>query len=215
MNEYLHERSKLDQQLRSIGYKIPEGTIVKPYWTKYTDRIIFLLRSRNLPFVVKICPFSQEAEREAKHFLLLQGSFRFSGAKFPTSSSQKLERSNYHVLTMPWVGNSFIDLSIELYEGEYSINNKRPVFRGFTSNEITRLINSFRRDHVQFAQKYRIIHGDIFPGTPNNIMYHPRIQHLFPIDAEALAPLNTESYNRFLNQVDALESWMHENLLQV
>lgn len=119
---------------------------------------------------------------------------------------------------MPYLGLSLYEMASQLDLLDLGhIELENAWFRGFTRSTVDHLVSNLVKAHLAFAEKYCYIHGDIFQhSSPNNIVYHPDMQKLFLVDAEALAPLTNEAFDKqasFIEQMEAVDSWMRENLV--
>ncbi len=167
--------------------------------------------------VLKARPFDDNGKREIESMMKIMGTYRFSGGHFNGPEVHAL--SQYIVLNMPFLGYDLGELAqiLNLKDLGYSEDDKGEFnFRGFSYGKIDSLCNQLRRDHLAFANQHRLIHGDVWQyrqGT-NNIVYHPKVDRLLLVDAEALAKPDDLRYQSFHEQLDRVQEWMHASLLE-
>ena len=218
---YRYTKTELEQFLRQIEFPIQYQEISTIFLGYISDRSVFALKNtKGDKRVAKLRKADSEAIKEAKQFYMLEATFRFSGGHFATSRSVTTPSNKYHVLEMPWLGHSLSELGtyLDLIQMKYldeSPSDPLYGFRGFTRNHIFFLTEVFRKSHLNFAHARKIIHGDLFQlKSPNNIVYHPDVDKLFPVDAEALAVYSHQAEDRFCYEVDQVTEWMCTNLLR-
>lgn len=209
---------------RSHGYHFGKKQIVKAYPVVSPDRVVFQYYSigDDAYRVVKIRPDKGDGKREfnniaslVDHYIAGSYKARFNGVRM-----RELTR-DYVGIDMPFLGYDLVLLA--LYAAGMSdqkfLPHSRSIFEGFTERKINQLISKLNSDHLtdrhSFAEKHKLIHGDlIHRGTPNNITYDPGYDRLFLLDAEALVPSTDDNLKRFQDSMTSIRGWMVENLIR-
>lgn len=210
--------SEAVQFMNSVGYPISEQEILQTYPIYFENRMVLRVigSDENQDKVLKVRSYEKESILECKKLHLLFSSYRYSGGCFPTVRDERIEKSNYAVFDMSYLGPDLGELvtTLDLIEYGY-LEKSNESFRGFPTEKITTLVDQLRFSHMNFAKQHEYVHGDMVQnGCPNNIVYHPEIDCLFLVDAEAMAPVNEERLLRFEKQIQQVEEWMHRNLLE-
>jgi hypothetical protein len=206
--------------MEKIGHPMYGKTIKKVYPGVFRSRRVFWYTTGcRDDRVIKLRPFDDEGWVELNNLRKVEHSYRFSGTHFQSIQSSCYPDSRCLVIDMPWLGYSFAELGAILdmeILGYSDSSSSEFFFQGFTAPEIRELVERFIHDHLNFAQKYGIIHGDLIQNRipNNNLVYHPQLRRLFPVDAEALAYLTDETEARFHAQIGRVSEWMYSNFLK-
>ncbi len=201
-----------------IGFSLDTDSVEQIYSTYFPQerRVVRIRDAHYNSKVLKIRPDNEHGRREWKKLQLLFASYRFSGGHFPSVNLLSLPDSSYLVFDMAYLGSSLNELGTVLDLIEYGeIDSSEVLFHGFSRDNITRLLCQLENGHRAFATHHQMIHGDVLQqGAPNNIVYHPELDRLFFVDAEALAVGSEEGILRFSDQMQQVENWMCMNLLK-
>lgn len=203
--------------LKRAGYQISEDKIIEVFPGYFPDRRVLRVKEPGgeETRVLKVRQQGREAQREIDHLKPLLASYRFSGGHFGALNIPKLPDSRFIVIDMPYLGRDICrlceDISLAEYEGGKAPEGS---FRGFSAQEISRLVQNLRQSQIAFSQKYDLIHGDTFQmRSPNNIVFNDTLNRLLLVDAEALTEADVPAMERFNEGLDKVEEWMCENLL--
>lgn len=162
--------------LEKAGFHIKQEQIIEVFPGYFPDRRIFRLANSGgeTSRVIKIRPFNEPAQREIDNLKPLLPSYRFSGTYFGYLKTEKPEKSKFVAINMPYSGIDLVKLGsdLDMQDLGYAEDNQA-YFAGFTAEQITHLIGELRSAQTSFAQRYGLIHGDVFQmKSPNNIVYH-------------------------------------------
>ncbi len=194
-------------------YKTP-AEVVQIFSLHHQHRQVFRVREPNGDdAVLKVRKDDEAGNRETWLINQLIRSYRFSGAKFP--SVYGLTYEGRIAMRMPYLGPNLQEIAQDLDAASVEHFETPPdVSVGFTPSQIDMLAERLRKDHINFAQKSGLIHGDIIQphNNPTNVVYNEDQRVLFLVDGEALAPVDDEREDRFHTQLDSLREWMYLNL---
>ncbi len=203
------------------GYPLESADVLNVFPTFFPERRVLQVKSagREQSRVLKFRPHDEGAEREVKKLEKLLSSYRFSGVAFDYLKVHRLPERQYLVMDMPYLGVTLHELAMQMDMLDLGyLEPEEAWFKGFTDRQADDLVEQLIKSHLAFARKYCHLHGDVFQRTaPNNIVYHPDLQRLFLVDAEALAPVQCELCDdkraTFIGQMEAVDAWIAENLV--
>lgn len=207
----IHE---IEASMHALGYN-GNSRLVQTYPLYHRDRQVFRVHEENgSDVVIKIRKSDEGAIREAGRITKLVASYRYSGGHFPTVFQK--EFGGKTAVRMPFLGHSLSELGqlMDLTEFGYPPTEGDLPFTGLHPEEIEVLIERLRHSHLNFAEKERLIHGDLkHQGrSPTNVVYKPDSRILYLVDGEALSPLTDETLTRFNDQLDDVKEWMYASL---
>lgn len=211
-------RKDVSEFLERVGYPIPQEDIIEVFPGYFPDRRVLRVKNGGLiepSRVLKIRPDDEKAQREVANLGQLLASYRFYGADFKYLNTRHILDSGYLVIDMPYLGMSLARLGTELDLVELGqLSPDDALFTGFTRERIGSLVRGLGNAHERFTGNYGLVHGDLFQGkAPNNLVFHPQLERLLLVDAEALVEVEDENIERFRRQLSQTEEWIYENLL--
>ncbi len=195
---------EIESFARSLGLPIGESTIKEIYPVIHEDRRVFRVVTDGIDSVFKIRPLNDKATEEFQKAVELIDFYNHERRGFSFTPPVLHSTHNYAVIQLPWMGIDFNRLlgNMDLVSMGYEPDNDTPLL---DVDQIRGLLEVFRQEQMMFAKDYKLIHGDLFQhGAPNNVVYHPDYQRLFPVDCEAYGKLSAETHIRFINQMTAL-----------
>ncbi len=151
--------------LQKAGFHIKPEQIIEVYPGYFSDRRVIRVASsgRENSRVIKVRPFDGFAQREIESLKPLLSSYRFSGTHFGHLKTDHPWGSKFVAINMPYLGVDLARLGGDLDMQELGYDNdNQTYFQGFTDQQITYLIRELRLSQANFAQRYGIIHGDVF-----------------------------------------------------
>lgn len=208
--------------IQTKGYCLDPANILQVYPGVFSNRKVFKIHDPALgeDRVLKARPLDSSGAIESKKLNKLISSYRYSGTHFRALNQIELSASGYLIMNMPYLGLNLYELAnyLDLIElGQIEEQSQDYVFKGFSQKEINQLMDRLLRDHLNFTRNTNLIHGDIFQqpdGSPNNVVYHPQLNTLFLVDAEAMTDYDDDTKARFLEQMGRTHEWMSAYLMK-
>ncbi|MFQ5493127.1 MAG: hypothetical protein ACE5DX_03150 [Candidatus Dojkabacteria bacterium] len=212
--------------MNQLEFELPDGyELGEVYPIFYRNRFVFRVNHESgtiLPDrVIKIRPSDEAAQVELAKLRALVASYSPGlPDEYRSIHSEELNGGMIS-MNMPYMGENINELASHLGEIDYYLSfhddearrrvaSLREEFEGFSREVLSWLFNDLRCRHLRFAKSRGIIHGDLFQhGDPNNIVFHPTLQRLFTIDAEALGDYNNERIGRFHTQFGSVMKWAY------
>jgi len=215
MDVFHQPKETIIDMLRKAGNTLlTEEDILEVYPCYFPDRMVFRIKDEHdgSERVVKGRPSDSAALKELEYYSNLVEYYDLGGFVF----RQTMDKS-YIFFDMPWFGYDMNKLQTHLffleYEGEGVLEHE---FTGFTREQVKMYIEKLKVDFSKIAEKYGLIHGDLFQrNRPNNILWHPECDKFILIDSEAFARISPETIERFNTQMVKVEEWMYDHLLKV
>lgn len=186
--------------IRYLGH----NPLLLTYPVRFRDRCVFQY-SRDSQ--LRVCKIRPESDHSYHEYDKGKAWFEYNGiVDFHYMANRGL-----FALDMPWLGETLSNLENIMLGYDDTYNG--PSFYGFTPEYGEALISELVNRMHNFAQRYGLVHNDLFADAPNNILYLPGTNYLTIIDPEAFTTCDKESWERFTHQMGRVRSYMFDYLV--
>jgi len=198
---------EIDTRIQNFIQYLGHDPLLVEYSVRFADRRVFQYSTDESLRVCKIRPESEKAYKEIEN---AQKWFPYNGIQDVHHTASE----GLIALDMPWLGLSLSALSdIALGYLDYYDQHDQPfIFKGFAPLQIGLLIEELNDRMSRFASTHGLVHGDLYAGAPNNLLYLPGSDHLTIIDPEAFSTLDNNSWGRYCEQMNNVHQYMMDYL---